>query len=180
MGLYEAWHVLRVRTNTDTSVRDSLSAQGMKALSVTQRLETRHKRYGVKLAKELLVFPGYVFIQMPEPRWREVLRLSDVLGVLRVNGQYVPVPPEDMQFLIAMNEVNGFNIERLRRKDRATSMNVEIGDFVYVHRGAFLGKTLRVDAVDNNGAFVSQLEVMGHMVNVPVSPSHVELALKVN
>jgi transcription antitermination factor NusG len=91
------WYALYTAPRHEKQVADQINRQGIPCYLPLYRSVRRWKDRRKELA--LVLFPGYVFVQMALQHRLRVLRLPGAVRLVTFNGRPVPVPEEDIQNL---------------------------------------------------------------------------------
>jgi len=157
------WYVLRVASNKEEHVRDTL----LRKVAI-EKLETRIGRILVPTLKEKRMkagalkiverklYPGYVFVEMAceedgsvnEQVWFVVKETSGVGDFIGAVGKPTSMPEPDVVQMLAASR-------KAEEEPSLSGMNIQKGDIVKITDGAFESYEGEVDMVDERRGMVS-------------------------
>ncbi|MFO1092029.1 MAG: transcription termination/antitermination protein NusG [Planctomycetaceae bacterium] len=174
------WFVLKVQSNREKSIRDSLLRRirregleeefGEIVIPTEKVVETKG---GKKKVKEQKLYPGYMMIQMrlTEESWYLVRDTSGVGDFTGAAGKPSPMSePEVMKML-------GRTVPGEEEKVAApvVKFTVQVGDTVKVKEGAFESFEGTVDALDEaSGKVKVMIEIFGRSTEVELEHWQIE------
>lgn len=174
------WYVLKVQSNREKSIRDSLvrriKREGMEeffgeiVIPTEKIVETKG---GKKKVKEQKLFPGYMMIQMrlTDESWYLVRDTSGVGDFTGAAGQ--PTPMEDHEVRRMLGEAD--EGEEAKVAQPVVKFNMEVGDTVKVKEGAFESFEGSVDSLDPaSGKVKVMIEIFGRSTEVELEHWQVE------
>jgi transcription antitermination factor NusG len=157
------WYALYTAPRHEKFVADQINRQGIDCFLPLYRSMRRWKDRRKELA--LVLFPGYVFVQMALQNRLRVLQLPGAVRLVSFNGQPTPMPEEE--------------IENLRT--RLSSVNVEphpyltAGRRVRVRSGPLQGLEGIIVRTKDRCRIVLSIHLIMRSVAVEVDDSDVEL-----
>lgn len=136
------WYVLRVQSNREDSVRDSLDKR-VKMAGMEERIaqiivpseQITEIRGGKKRVTERKIYPGYIMVQMEDPKedeeaWflvRETPGIGDFVG-----AHLKPVPMKDREVDKMLGQLASADEEEPKLK-----IDFKVGDTVKIKEGPF-------------------------------------------
>ncbi len=157
------WYVLRVASNKEDKVRETLSRkvaiEGLESsvgrVLVPTVKEKRAKAGVVKLVDRKL-YPGYVFVEMAceddgsvaEHVWFMIKETTGVGDFIGSDGKPTSMPPHEVTQMLA-------TCEKADEEPSLTGLNIKKGDQVKITEGAFESFEGEVDDVDERRGMVS-------------------------
>lgn len=154
------WYVLRVASNKEEQVRESLSRKmNIEGVSSVGRIvvpteQIKRIRAGKQRVFKRKLYPGYVFMELepkedgrvPDDAWfiiKETMGVGDFIGT-----EGVPTPMRDTDVARMMKEIE--------RPEETPNIKVEFekGDIVKIREGAFENFEGAVDEIDSERGMV--------------------------
>ncbi len=174
------WYVLKVQTNRERTIRDTLlkriRLEAMEEYFGEIRIPTEkvvETKGGKRKVREQKLFPGYMMIQMrlTDESWHLVRSTSGVGDFTGAAGK--PVPMQDHEIQRLTGEV--VQAEEAPEEKVHIKFAVSVGDMVKVKEGAFENFEGRVDALDNHtGKIKVMIEIFGRSTEVELEHWQVE------
>lgn len=171
------WYVLRVASNKENSVRDTLERK-VKIEGLLERigrilvptLKERRMKAGQAKILERKLYPGYVFVEMSceedgsvdERVWFMVKETSGVGDFIGSEGKPTPMPDHDVVGMLAASE-------KAEDEPTLSGLDFKKGDQVKITDGSFESFEGEVDAVDaKRGIVTVVLTIFGRSTPVDV------------
>lgn len=152
------WFAVRVRSNHEWKVADSLRTKGFEEFLPVYRVR---KRWSDRMRDvELPLFSGYVFSRFLVERRLPILTIPGVIDI--VGSGRMPVPVDDAE------------IEALQRVATETTEPwpyVRVGDAVRVDRGPLAGLEGRLTAMRNPARLVLTVTLLQRAIAVEIDES---------
>jgi transcription termination/antitermination protein NusG len=174
------WYVLKVQSNREKSIRDSLlrriKREGLEeyfgeiVIPTEKIVETKG---GKKKVKEQKLFPGYMMIQMrlTDESWYLVRDTSGVGDFTGAAGQPTPMDEHEVRRMLGEVEEG----EDARTAQPVVKFSIEVGDTVKVKEGAFESFEGTVDSLDPaSGKVKVMIEIFGRSTEVELEHWQVE------
>jgi len=174
------WFVLKVQSNREKSIRDSLlrriRREGMEhefgeiVIPTEKVVETKG---GKKKVKEQKLFPGYMMIQMrlTEETWYLVRDTSGVGDFTGAAGK--PSPMNEIEVMRMLGRTVPGEEEKVVAP--VVKFTVQVGDTVKVKEGAFESFEGAVDALDETSGKVKvMIEIFGRSTEVELEHWQIE------
>lgn len=174
------WFVLKVQSNREKSIRDSLlrriKREGLEeyfgeiVIPTEKVVETKG---GKKKVKEQKLFPGYMMIQMQltEESWYLVRDTSGVGDFTGAAGKPSPMAESEVMRMLGRGEAG----EEEQAATPVVKFTVQVGDTVKVKEGAFESFEGTVDALDETSGKVKvMIEIFGRSTEVELEHWQVE------
>jgi transcriptional antiterminator NusG len=174
------WFVLKVQSNREKSIRDSLLRRirregleeefGEIVIPTEKVVETKG---GKKKVKEQKLFPGYMMIQMrlTEETWYLVRDTSGVGDFTGAAGKPSPMNESEVMRMLGRT-VPG---EEEKVAAPVVKFTVQVGDTVKVKEGAFESFEGAVDALDETSGKVKvMIEIFGRSTEVELEHWQIE------
>jgi transcriptional antiterminator NusG len=172
------WYVLKVQSNRERTIRDSLlrriRQEGLEAhfgqiMIPTEKLvETKG---GKKRVTEHKLYPGYLMVQMVlnEETWYLVRTTSGVGDFTGSAGKPIPMLDHEIQRMLGMEQ---------EKKDEAplrVKVDFSAGDHVKIKDGAFESFDGTIDGIDEaNGKITVLIQIFGRPTPVDLEYWQVE------
>ena len=154
------WYVLRVASNKEEQVRDTLSrkmeVEGIQSVGriIVPVEQVKRIRSGKQRVHKRKLYPGYVFMEMepkddgqiPDEAWfviKETMGVGDFIGT-----EGIPTPMRDTDVAKMLQEVE--------KPEDTPNIKVEFnkGDIVKIREGAFENFEGMVDSIDSERGIV--------------------------
>jgi transcriptional antiterminator NusG len=172
-----AWYVLRVASNKENQVRDSL-VRKIKIEGLDERIgqvlvptvKERRMRSGVPRVVERKLYPGYVFVEMaceadgsvPEGIWFLIKETSGVGDFIGSDGKPTSMPAQEVGQMLAASAES-------EDQPGLSGLNIAKGHQVKITDGAFESFEGEVEAVDERRGMVSVIvSIFGRSTPVEV------------
>jgi transcriptional antiterminator NusG len=175
------WYVLKVQTNRERTIRDTLlkriRLEAMEEYFGEVRIPTEkvvETKGGKRKVREQKLFPGYMMIQMrlTDESWHLVRSTSGVGDFTGAAGK--PVPMQDHEIKRLTGEIVTTSEEAPEEKV-SIKFAVSPGDMVKVKEGAFENFEGRVDSLDSHtGKIKVMIEIFGRSTEVELEHWQVE------
>lgn len=145
------WYVLHTYSGYENKVKMNLDSRkqsmGMEDFIyrvVVPEQEEHEVKNGKEKVKMDKTFPGYVLVEMlmTDEAWYVVRNTPGVTGFVGSHGQGskpTPLLPDEVDLIL----------HRIGMSSRHEELNVEVGDFVNIIEGAFVGMEGKVTSIDN-------------------------------
>lgn len=162
----EPWYLAQLKPGGFERAVTNLERQGYESF-MPLREETR-RRSGQWEKKRRPLFPGYLFIKVPDDKqnWRPI---NSTYGVSRLVALEAGRPtPVDPQFIAALR--NRMSEDGLLQ----ASHDLKSGDQVRVVAGPFSDTLAEIEAVPERGRIYVLLDLMGRSVKAELSASDVQ------
>lgn len=174
------WYVLKVQTNRETSIRNSLERRvnredlqeffGQIIIPTEKVAETRG---GKKRVREQKLYPGYIMIQMilNDDTWYLVRDTTGVGDFTGAAGE--PHPMEDHE----VERMLGLEKDKEDGGDEPTRVRIDFktGEVVKIKTGAFESFEGTIDSIDETtGKIVVLIEIFGRPTPVELEYHEVE------
>lgn len=176
------WYVLKVQTNRERTIRDTIlkriRLEGMEEYFGEIRIPTEkvvETKGGKRKVREQKLFPGYIMIQMilTDESWHLVRSTSGVGDFTGAAGKPVPMQEHEVQRLTGKAQESGEAAEEKVQIKFAVSP----GDLVKVKEGPFENFEGRVDSLDHHtGKVKVMIEIFGRSTEVELEHWQVEKA----
>jgi transcriptional antiterminator NusG len=174
------WYVLKVQTNRERTIRETLlkriRLEGMEESFGEIRIPTEkvvETKGGKRKVREQKLFPGYMMIQMKlsDESWHLVRSTSGVGDFTGAAGKPVPMQEHEIQRLTGeVQEAAEAPEEKVQVR-----FSVAAGDTVKVKEGAFENFEGRVDSLDSHtGKIKVMIEIFGRSTEVELEHWQVE------
>jgi len=185
------WYVLKVQSNREKSIRDSIlrriKMEGLEAefgevvIPTEKVVETKG---GKRKVREQKLFPGYMMIQMrlTDETWYLVLGTSGVGDFTGAGGKPMPMPESEVRRLLGQETVTEEVVEgeqpvAPKGKDAAPVIrfSITVGEAVKVKEGPFENFEGHVHSLDDHTGKVKVLiEIFGRSTEVELEHWQVE------
>lgn len=172
------WFVLKVQSNREKSIRDSLLRRikregqeeffGEIVIPTEKVVETKG---GKKKVKEQKLYPGYMMIQMVlnEETWYLVRDTSGVGDFTGAAGKPIPMEEREVLKMLGRGEAEE------KAAQPVVKFSVQVGDTVKVKEGAFESFEGSVDALDETSGKVKvMIEIFGRSTEVELEHWQIE------
>ena len=171
------WYVLRVASNKEEQVRDTL-VRKVKIEGLEERvrrilvptLKEKKMKAGVLKIVERKLYPGYVFVEMAceddgsvnESVWFLIKETSGVGDFIGSDGKPTSMPDQDVTGMLAASE-------KAEEQPGLSGLNIHQGDQVKINDGAFESYEGEVESVDEKRGMVSVIvSIFGRSTPVEV------------
>ena len=164
------WFVLKVQSNRERTIRESLlkrirmeglSDQFGEIIIPTEKVAEKTKG-GKKRVVERKLYPGYIMIQMvlTDETWYLVRDTSGVGDFTGAAGKPIPMESEEIQRMLGLEAAKEVEPEKVK-------IEFVPGDVVKIKDGAFEGFEATVDEVDeSSGKITLLIDIFGRSVQV--------------
>jgi transcriptional antiterminator NusG len=174
-GSGKRWYVLKVQSNRERTIRDSLQRRirqegleeyfGEIVIPTEKVAETKG---GKKRVTEQKLYPGYLMIQMElnDETWYLVRTTSGVGDFTGAAGKPIPMEEHEIQRMLGL-------AERSTKPDEPAKVKIpfQIGDTVKIKEGAFESFEGTVESIDEaNGKITVLIQIFGRPT--PVDLEH--------
>lgn len=158
-----AWRVAHTLARCEKKVADWVKQQGWRAELPLYRSVKRYRGKKAEFFKPL--FPGYVFVQLPEGQGRKVEQHDQVARLL--------VPPDPAEFASQLGTI-------LAAIDSGLEINpvttLKAGTRVEIISGPLQGMNGIVEKAKGFTEVILRLDFLGHAASVRIEPHEVEVA----
>ncbi len=177
------WYVLRVASNKEESVRDTLLRKvKIEALEprisriLVPTLKERRMKAGKAKIHERKLYPGYVFVEMAceddgsvdERVWFMIKETTGVGDFIGSNNKPTPMPDHDVVGMLAASE-------KAEEEPTLSGLDLRKGEVVKITDGSFESFEGEVDTVDEKrGMITVVLTIFGRSTPVDVEYWQVE------
>lgn len=174
------WFVLKVQSNREKSIRDSLlrriKREGLEeffgdiVIPTEKVVETKG---GKRKVREQKLYPGYIMIQMEltDESWYLVRDTSGVGDFTGAAGKPTPMDEREVKRMLGQGEEG----EESKAAQPVVKFSMEVGDTVKVKEGAFESFEGTVDALDETSGKVKvMIEIFGRSTEVELEHWQVE------
>lgn len=185
------WYVLKVQSNREKSIRDSLlrriKMEGLEAdfgdvvIPTEKIVETKG---GKRKVREQKLFPGYMMIQMrlTDETWYVVLGTSGVGDFTGAGGKPMPMPESEVRRLLGQETVTEEVVEgeqpvaaKGKESTPLIRFSVSVGEAVKVKEGPFENFEGHVHSLDDHtGKIKVMIEIFGRSTEVELEHWQVE------
>lgn len=185
------WYVLKVQSNREKSIRDSILRRikmesleadfGEVVIPTEKVVETKG---GKRKVREQKLFPGYMMIQMrlSDEAWYLVLGTSGVGDFTGAGGKPMPMPESEVRRLLGQETVTEEVVEgeqpaAPKPKDASPVIrfNITVGEAVKVKEGPFESFEGHVHSLDDHtGKVKVMIEIFGRSTEVELEHWQVE------
>lgn len=175
------WYVLKVQSNRERSIRDSLLRRikregldeffGEIVIPTEKIVETKG---GKRRVREQKLYPGYMMIQMVlnDETWYLVRDTSGVGDFTGAAGKPIPMADHEIARMLGREQEEA---EGTRTAQPVVKFGVEIGDTVKVKDGPFESFEGVVDSLDEtSGRLKIMVEIFGRSTEVELEHWQVE------
>ena len=172
------WFVLKVQSNREKSIRDSLlrriKREGLEeffgeiVIPTEKVVETKG---GKKKVREQKLYPGYMMIQMVlnDETWYLVRDTSGVGDFTGAAGKPLPMEEREVMRMLGRAEAEEQDVQPV------VKFSVQVGDTVKVKEGAFESVEGSVDALDETSGKVKvMIEIFGRSTEVELEHWQIE------
>lgn len=172
------WFVLKVQSNREKSIRDSLlrriKREGLEeffgeiVIPTEKVVETKG---GKKKVREQKLYPGYMMIQMVlnDETWYLVRDTSGVGDFTGAAGKPLPMEEREVMRMLGRAEAEEQDVQPV------VKFSVQVGDTVKVKEGAFESFEGSVDALDETSGKVKvMIEIFGRSTEVELEHWQIE------
>ena len=171
------WYVLKVQTNREKSIRDSLARRikrdGMEALFGEIIIPTEkivETKGGKKRVIERKLYPGYLMIQMilDDETWYLVRDTSGVGDFTGAAGKPIPMQDDEIHRMLGLEDA---------KEEEPAKIKIEFssGDVVKIKEGTFESFEGTIEAVDEaSGKITVLIEIFGRSTPVELEYWQVE------
>lgn len=172
-----AWYVLRVASNKEEQVRDTLTRkvkieglEGRIGRILVPTLKEKRMKAGVLRTIERKLYPGYVFVEMAceedgsiaENVWFLIKETTGVGDFIGSDGKPTSMPEHDVVQMLAASE-------KAEDEPGLSGLNIAKGDQVKITDGAFESYEGEVDSVDERRGMVAVIvNIFGRSTPVEV------------
>ena len=163
------WYVLKVQTNREKSIRESLlkrfKREGMgeyfgEIIIPTEKVvETKG---GKKKVTERKLYPGYLMIQavLNDDTWYLVRDTSGVGDFTGSAGKPIPMQENEIKRMLGLEETKAAEPAKIK-------IDLTVGDIVKIKEGTFEGFEGMIDTVDDaSGKVTVLIEIFGRSTPV--------------
>ncbi|MDK1031782.1 MAG: transcription termination/antitermination protein NusG [Planctomycetia bacterium] len=177
------WYVLRVQSNKEDIVRDTLEKKAkleglqeiiLQAVVPTERVSSM--KGGRRRMNERKLYPGYVFLELdvdengrvPEKAWFAIREISGVGDFIGTEGKPIPMKPHEVEKLVGEAE---------RSQEEAPTIRIDLskGDTVKIKEGPFENFDGTVDDVNPEKGLVRVIvTIFGRLTPVELEYWQVE------
>ena len=177
------WYVLRVASNKEEQVRDTLlrkvKIEGLEdriGRIVVPTVKEKRMKGGVLKVVERKLYPGYVFVEMAceedgsvaENVWFLVKETTGVGDFIGSGGKPTPMPEHDVAQMLAA-------FRKAEEEPELSGLNIKKGDQVKITDGAFESYEGEVESVDERRGMVSVIvSIFGRATPVEVGYWQIE------
>lgn len=185
------WYVLKVQSNREKSIRDSLLRRikmeglvddfGDVVIPTEKIVETKN---GKRKVREQKLFPGYMMIQMrlTDETWHVVLGTSGVGDFTGAGGKPMPMPESEVRRLLGQETVTVEVVEgdplvtaKAKEVTPLIRFSVSVGEAVKVKEGPFENFEGHVHSLDDHtGKIKVMIEIFGRSTEVELEHWQVE------
>ena len=171
------WYVLKVQTNREKSIRDSLlrriKREGLEQdfgdiiIATEKRVETKG---GNKRVTEVKLYPGYLMIQMilKDETWYLVRDTSGVGDFTGAAGKPIPMQEHEINRMLGLEDAKEAEPAKIK-------IEFSTGDVVKIKEGTFESFEGMIDAVDEaSGKITVLIEIFGRSTPVELEYWQVE------
>ncbi|MEZ6056139.1 MAG: transcription termination/antitermination protein NusG [Planctomycetaceae bacterium] len=176
------WYVLKVQTNRERSIKDSLvrriKMEGMQEFFKEILIPTEkvvETKGGKRKVREQKLYPGYMMVEMrlTDESWHLVRSTNGVGDFTGAAGKPVPMQQHEVERLFAATQVG---VEPEEEKVQV-KFHVAVGDVVKVKEGPFESFEGSVDSLDaGTGKVKVLIEIFGRSTEVELEHWQVEKA----
>lgn len=161
------WYVLRIMSGHEDKVRVRLEKKSECRSILLPKEEVTYRRGGKERKRTKPLFPGYIFVQM-EPQDDYQHSVKSTPGVINFIGcGNDPSPVEDA-------EIDNI-LEMIEKGETEEPAPFEIGDFVHVINGPFMGIPGLISHVNpKKGKIKVEVEILGKRVPVELGFQDIE------
>ncbi len=166
-GDEKLWYVLKVQSNRERSIRDSLIRRikregleeffGEVIIPTEKVVETKG---GKKKVSERKLYPGYIMVQMVlnDETWYLVRDTSGVGDFTGAAGKPIPMQEHEISQMIGREEDKGTEPAKIK-------IEFSPGDIVKIKDGSFESFEGSIDSIDEaNGKITVLVEIFGRSV----------------
>lgn len=180
------WYIIQVVSNHEQKVKEALENRDFKeGDAAIKEIYLPYTVYRTKTGKQKrkAMFPGYLYVKlkMTDDTWYIIRNTEYVTGIVGSSGQRTkPTPITEQQIeKIKQREIEELkaqkniekNIEDVSgKKDILTKVDFEIGDFIEISEGEFVGKKAKIIAISlSKQTFTIKFEMFGReqIVEIP-------------
>ena len=185
------WYVLKVQSNREKSIRDSIlrriKMEGLEAefgegvIPTEKVVETKG---GKRKVREQKLFPGYMMIQMrlTDETWYLVLGTSGVGDFTGAGGKPMPMPESEVRRLLGQETVTEEVVEgeqpvatKGKEATPVIRFSITVGEAVKVKEGPFENFEGHVHSLDDHtGKVKVMIEIFGRSTEVELEHWQVE------
>lgn len=160
------WAVVNTQPHKESVALDNLARQEFAAYCPLVRKRVRHARKSRDVLRPL--FPGYLFVSVPEDRslWRPILSTYGVRTLVRAGDEPCRLDP---QFIAALRarEIDGVIV--------APESPFEVGQKIELVDGPFEGLVATIVAMDEKDRLVVLMDILNRPVRVRVDARQVSV-----
>ena len=151
-GLEKKWMIVQIKPNSYDLAIQNLERQGFETF--LPRMETTIKKENKFLNKNVIVFPGYMFVGLNSEiiNWTKINNTYGVSKVLVFNKKPSEIPHD---LIIALKNRYEANIYPKLKE------SLEKGDIIKFNTGPFIDLIAKIENVDGTNRIWVLLEVMG-------------------
>jgi transcription antitermination factor NusG len=160
-----SWYALYTAPRHEKIVAQQIELRGISCFLPLYKSVRRWKDRRKEL--DLVLFPGYVFLQIALQNRLQVLRLPGAVRLVTCNGQPVPLPGDEIEGLRARLSASG-NIE--------PHPYLRVGRRVRVRSGPFQGLEGIIQRTRDRCRVIFSIDLIMRSVAVEVDGADVELA----
>lgn len=166
-NVHEPWYLAQLKPGGFERAVTNLARQGYESfMPLREETRRRSERWDTKLRP---LFPGYLFVKVPDDRrqWRSI---NSTYGVSRLVALQAGRPTQVAPDLVAALQT------RMREDGKLQSpAALQVGDQVRVISGPFADKLAEIEAVSEQGRIYVLLELMGRYTKAILVAADVEL-----
>ncbi|CDX49205.1 putative transcription termination factor [Mesorhizobium plurifarium] len=158
------WFVIRVATNSEKAVEESLGTVGIECWRPMEKRTRRAPHAKRQVVYKAPVFPGYLFVKVlnQDATWSGIMSVDGVISVL--GGRIGPVPVPETNLLIFKKKLG----------EKSTDMEVveaafPIGAEVLIEDGPFASFTGTIESVLDERVATVLVEIFGRFTPVELS-----------
>lgn len=158
------WHLAQLKPGRIDRARTNLWRQGYECLMPMQAI-TRRRR-GQLVSAQRPLFPGYLFVGVPErdANWRSINSTFGVARLVSFDGFSPAVVHRDLIAALQDRSVDGI----------ASLGNFRLGDRVRVIAGPFADALARIESLPERDRIVVLVDMMGRKVRAAAGPDYFE------
>lgn len=172
------WFVLKVQSNRERTIRDSLlkrirlegvSDKFGEIIIPTEKVAEKTKG-GKKRVVERKLYPGYIMIQMilTDETWYLVRDTSGVGDFTGAAGKPIAMSAEEIKRMLGLEAAKEVEPEKVK-------IEFSTGDVIKIKEGAFEGFEGTIDAIDtSSGKITVLIEIFGRSTQVELDYWQVE------
>ena len=150
--LVKRWFVAQVKAFSHDLAFRNLERQGFEAFAPKMKITTKEKRKFIN--KDVLVFPGYVFVGI-DLRNSNLAKINSTYGVLKL------LSFNNKACEISNDIILALKIKYEEKLDQTQKENLKKGDIIKFFNGPFVDLIAKIETVDFEKRIWMVLEVMG-------------------